>query len=492
MVKAIDRSHSGADGKGKEFLNLGWSDYAWPLAFMLSASMVGLRFPLGYLLIVVVLINRFIKNKYDFIIQLTLFFGGFQLLHQDDLHLPLDKLVFLISAVLIILFRKNRLMVKTVGLLVLYALGIMVFVMLSEERLRVQLTGIIIWLSFIYFIVPLAVFSGREFDIKVFFRHVFVYAFIFCIYYILDGIVLGGNVFMPRDSSAVFYGQINTFMSLPMSPLSFKRIWPIGLYILTLCLFPMLKYYRLTKLQWALIVIALAVSRTFMLIIAVSCVFVMFQGNKKLVFRYAVIGIIAMFVLYHVDTKETFVSDDGEAQTMLRIRSSVDQFISLADVQDEEDLAKFGTTRMAQIIPKWQLLYDLNRQWIGFGFLSRSETKMTKYIIINELYTNPELAEEVATGVEVVPIQIILTVGYLGLIIHVLFLIGLWMIVRKLRYAKYFLSVMIAFILLGLSGLSGMVYIHGLYMSALAYGAVVLANRRELGGFALPQLKPTK
>ena len=33
-----------------------------------------------------------------------------------------------------------------------------------------------------------------------------------------------------------------------------------------------------------------------------------------------------------------------------------------------------------------------------------------------------------------------------------------------------------------------MTYFHGLYMSALAYGAVILASRKQLGGFSLPQV----
>ena len=35
----------------REPLNLTWADYRWPLLFLLSMSMMGLRFPLGYLLV---------------------------------------------------------------------------------------------------------------------------------------------------------------------------------------------------------------------------------------------------------------------------------------------------------------------------------------------------------------------------------------------------------------------------------------------------------
>lgn len=478
-------------GKTKEFLNLKWKDYVWPLAFMLSATMVGLNFPPGYLLLLVVMFNRFVKDRYDFIIQLTYFMGGFQLLHMSDLFIPIDKVMFGISVILIMLFRKNAFMKKTCLLLVAYAVGIMVFAMLSEERLSIQYTGILTWLAFVVFILPLAVFSGRDFDFKVFSRKLFPYLFIFCVYYIIDGIILGGHFFMPRDYAALFYGIKNTFVNFSIAPFSFLRVYPQGLYCLILCLYPIARFYRLTKLEWCLIFAALIVTRTFMFLIGIVLTMILLQGSIKHIMKYGCICITFITVLYFIDTKDGYVNDEGEAQSALRVRSSVDQFFALSDVQDEEDLSKFGTTRMAQVIPKWQLLYELDRQWIGFGFLSRSNTKMTKYIIENELYSNPEDAEEVATGVEIVPIQIILTVGFLGLIIHILFLIGLWLLVRRLRYSGYFLSVMFTFCVIGLSGLSGMTYFHGLYMSALAYSVVALANRKELGGFALPKVIKT-
>lgn len=485
---AVRTDKSAAGERPKEFLNLKLRDYVWPLAFMLSATMVGLKFPPGYLLLLIVMVNRFVKDKYDFIIQLTYFIGGYQLLHQTDLYVPLDKIVFVVSTIMIALYRQNAVMKKTCGIIVAYAICLLIFAMLSEESLKIQYTGILTWLSFVVFIFPLAVFSGKEFDIKVFFRKLFPYLFIFCAYYIIDGIILGGHIMLPRDAAAFFYGNKPTFLDFSMSPFSFIRVWPQGLYSVILCIYPAVKLFRLTKFEWVLIIIALFVSRTFMFMIGILLTALLLQGNFKKILKYAGIGIVTVTILYFVDTKETFVNDDGEAQTALRIRSSIDQFIALGEMEDEEDLAKFGTTRMAQIIPKWLLLYDLNRQWIGFGFLSRENTKMSKYIIINELYNNPEDAEEVATGVEVVPIQVILTIGYIGLVVHILFLIGLWLIVRRLRYATYFLSVMFTFCVIGLSGLSGMTYFHGLYMSALAYGAVILANRKQLGGFSLPQV----
>ena len=153
---------------------------------------------------------------------------------------------------------------------------------------------------------------------------------------------------------------------------------------------------------------------------------------------------------------------------------------------DDEDLAAIATGRGAQIIPKLELLFKYDREWLGLGFLSRDRTKSNKYIIENELYANPEFSEEVATGVESTPFQIMLDVGILGLIIHVAFLFGLWFIIRRLPDSGFFVSVMVVFIVAGISGFSGLIRIGGELWASLAWAACVLASKRQLAGFDLP------
>ena len=83
----------------------------------------------------------------------------------------------------------------------------------------------------------------------------------------------------------------------------------------------------------------------------------------------------------------------------------------------------------------------LTKEWTGFGFLDRFRTTNQKYIIENELYIDVSNSEEVAVGVEVIVFEIILTIGYIGLIIHILFYVYLWWIIRKFKFSGYFLSV---------------------------------------------------
>lgn len=125
----------------------------------------------------------------------------------------------------------------------------------------------------------------------------------------------------------------------------------------------------------------------------------------------------------------------------------------------------------------------LHREWLGFGFLNRRNTNQ-KFIIENELYANPDEAEEVATGVESAPFQIILTVGYIGLIVVLVFYIGLWVMIRKLAWAGWFNSAMWCIFIMGISGLGGWIVPETLFIMSMPLAAVILANRQQLGCFA--------
>ena len=58
-------------------------------------------------------------------------------------------------------------------------------------------------------------------------------------------------------------------------------------------------------------------------------------------------------------------------QSRLRIKSSVDQFMDLFNAVDDEDIAEFGSGRMAQALPKLDVVERENRQLIGLGFCIR-------------------------------------------------------------------------------------------------------------------------
>ena len=104
-------------------------------------------------------------------------------------------------------------------------------------------------------------------------------------------------------------------------------------------------------------------------------------------------------------------------------------------------------------------------------------------MIVNELYTDISENEEVAALVEVIPVQIFIATGWSGLIVHVLFLLAIYLIIRRLRLATYLLSVYFCCIWFGLSGFCGLISAHGLFLAAISFSAIILNSRSSLSGF---------
>ncbi len=475
----------------KEELRLQWSDILWPLMYMLSLVMIGLHFPLGYLGVLAILVNRFRQDKYDFVIMFTLLIGGYNLLTQAELTSLLVHIVMLICIIGLCMLKKTPFCRKIVYGLLGYFLILLAFAFISDESLWVQSIEMMNYLSIAYFIVPIMVFSGEEFDIKLFTRHLMVYALIFCTFYCIDTFIINGFVLLPRDASMLTYNMNSTFddpFAFPLS-MTFPRHWPMGLYILMACIFPIMHFYKLSRWHWLLIILAFVSSRTFSFTMGLIIAAIIYQNNSRRALWSLLIGVIAITGLYFIDDAlpKNYDVESG-AQSTLRIQSSIQQFFDVTQATDDEDLAKFGTGRMAQALPKLEHLYSMGLEWTGFGFLSRANTKSQKYIIVNELYDNPEIEEEVATGVEIVPLQIFLTIGYLGLILHIAFFIYLCWCIRKLKYARYFYSILVAFAIAGFGGFSGWIRPNSLYLIAIVLSAVILAQKRELG-FSLPPLQ---
>ena len=468
MTKDINIFSKKHDNDTKELLTITRQELLWPLIFLLSMSLTGLNFPLGYIGVIVVLINRFINDKYDFIICITLLFGGYALMGEDDFPIKLSDIAFVISIMGIFIYKKTPELKKVTMLLFAYALALVLIAKTSDETMAIQLRRLRGYLMIVYFYIPLMVFAGREFDIKYFFKRLMIFALIICWFYIIDGFILNGWVLLPDASNQYEYSS--TFTNLIWYPLqfTFPRKYPPGLYILALCLLPIMKYYKLSVKQWLVVILAFATTRTLSVIGGLLIAYVIFQGHFKLVAKYATIALIVVASLYFVDRS---------TGSFLRIQSTIDQFISLEAVQDEEDLAEFGSGRMAQIIPKMEVLYDLDREWLGLGFLHPELTTNPKYWIKNELYTDVTKSEEVATAVEVSAIQTILDVGYIGLILQTLFYVGIYYVIRRLKYAKYYLMVFVVISIFGIGGFAGVTTHHGLLLVGLSLAVVFLVNK---------------
>ncbi len=465
----------------------------WPLAFMLSMSMIGLRFPLGYLLAPVILINRFKHNRYDFIIMLSLMMGFYNLFWINDTIIKNYNVASILSLGCMVAIKKAPILRRIVVALVIYFFGLLFFCLMSDESMISQIFGVRDYLLIAYLFVPIAAFSGMKFDIRQFFHRLMIFAFIFCWFYILDSIVFGGFLLMPEDATHTLKESV--FYDLNIHPISemFIRRWPQGLYIFSLCAYPIARYYKLSRAQWAIIAVAFLISRSFTVTVGFVVAIFLAQRNFGKLLKYAAISLVGMVGLYFVDG---IISGGGTTvvqgesgmhytSTPLRIKSQIDQIIDFCTGNyDEETVAALGSTRGAQVVPKFELLYDLGKEWTGFGFLDRERTTNQKYIIINDLYLDVEKSEEVATGVEIIPAQVILSIGYLGLILHILFFVYLWRVLRRLPEAGLYLSSAAFFVVAGISGFCGLIEPSSLVLVGLACGVAILAAKPDLPGFA--------
>lgn len=459
----------------KEEIKVSKTEYFYPLLFLLGMTMIGLKVPiLSFILVGWCLVDRYIKDKYDFIIQLTILFGGFSFFSEDHLPFKFADVAFIVSMVGLLILNKKSLAIRKVTIaMLLYAIAVFLIALTSDERMMVQIRRMRVYLMYFYFYIPLLVFANQSFDIKYFFKKLFIYTFILLWFYILDGYIFCGEVMLPFSNT--WRDIHSTITQINCNPLSFDfpRMGPNSLYILALCIYPLFEYYKLKRGQWILVVLGLIAIKTLSVIGGLVITYIVMQGKFRQVVKYMLIGLVAVVVLYNVDKS---------MGSFMRVQSTIDQFISLDRVEDDEDLAEFGSGRMAQILPKMERLYALDREWLGFGFIHPEYTKDTKYWIYNELYgefaTNQDKIE-IATGVETTQIQAILDIGYIGLLVQTFFFIWLYFIIKPLRHSKYYLSAMIALSIFGVGGMAGFTTTQGLLLLSLVLSVVVLSNKDQ-------------
>lgn len=462
-------------GKTKQLLTLEWMDYKWPLLFLLSMSMMGLKFPLGYIFVPLILISRFRHDRYDFLIMLTIFFGGYGLISGDTLPVKPWDIGFAASLIGAFIYKKSDIVKKTIWLIVIYAACLILIATQSEESMMIQIRTIRNYLFFIYFIIPLIVFADCSFKIEDFFSHIFPYVIILCFFYIIDCYIIGGHILLPctyidGGFQSVFYSPII------FGPGSFPRKYPPGLFIAILAIFPLARMYSLRTWQWIVVALALGACRTFSVIGSFLLTYVLCGSGFKKVLQYFVIMVVVMGILVGIDSALP-KRDNGES--MLRIYSSIEQIMDIRDVVDDEDIAKLGSGRMAQALPKFELVSEYGKELTGLGFLHADLTTNPKFIINNELYIDQERAEEVATGVEIELAGVYLSSGYLGLICHVAFFLFTYLYVRRMRYRLYYISCLFACFITGFGGFSTLNNPDGLFICSMAFSIVLLDDKNK-------------
>lgn len=473
-----DSSQASAPREGRRYFSApnGWGG---PVVFMLSMVAVGLSFYPAWLVVLAMMLKRFRTDRYEALIMLLIALGGYGFRQGPTMVECL--LIFGTSIPLVFLLRKTAVARRALVLWGVYAAGCLAFAFVSIESLAMQSMMLMWYLSFIFFLIPLRMFAGMSFSMDDFFNRLYPYVIIYGVFYWIDGLVLNGPVFLPQLQP--FMG-VHPFYRLYMFPLSMQvsRVYPPGFYLALMLMFPLVRSYRLRWWEAVVLGVALMITKTFSLVTAVMLGFIICQKGFSKTSKYIVLVAGLFTALYAIDLS---VSDLTKLATnegsRLRIASTVNQFLLLDEAQDTEDLAEFGTGRMAQIIPKVEHLYAMGLEWTGFGFLHPSKSDNRVFIIENNLYSDISQSEETVSAVEVIPVQVFLNIGYLGLIWHTLFLAGLIWIARRLPDSKYFWTLMAMFILLGISGFCGMVQVQGQMVVATAFAMVILQDKTKRG-----------
>ncbi|MCF0219441.1 MAG: hypothetical protein HUK14_06635 [Muribaculaceae bacterium] len=449
-------------------LKMSTGEWLWPLALLFMMTLVGLSFYPAIGVLLILLINRFFKNKYDFLITAIIMAGSTGFIAENQLGFKLYDLLLMASLPGLFFVRKNPLTKKVLKLMVGYILYLVLMGCMSDETWVIQFKVFRQNISFIVFIIPLWLFANRDFDIQYFFRKLIVYFIIIMAFYAIDGYLLSGQIFLPNTSSI----HPSTFYDPFWFPFStrFFRKWPGGMYIILLVAYPISRYYKLSWKQWLIIFVGLFASRTMTIFAAFFLSYFLFQGNFMKVVRYVFIGGIALTILYFVDFKMGGV---------MRISTTIDQFIALTTAEDDEDFSEFGTGRMAQVIPKYEALVDQGDLALGWGFVHPELSTNPKYQIRNTLYTDISKADELATVTEVTQFNTIIHLGIVGLIVQTLFFIALWFVMRHLPDAGFYLCAILMASIMGFGGFTGLNIQWGLIYVGTAIGVLLLTSRNR-------------
>lgn len=453
------------------------SDWQIALCFMLCCVFTGLRIYPAVLGILAMLFWAFRREPYHFVIMALLFTGGYGLMPEGVLRIKIADIVLMASVGLFIVFHNPPVVRKTIWLWVAYFAVLLVIAGRSDELMKIQFITMRHYLMFAFFIVPVVVFIRRPFSLISFWDKLLPYCIIASIFYILDAFILDGNILMPGLS------QGNPWHITPLSGY-ITRNYPPGIYILAFLIYPLARgIISLPKWMWWTLVIALLSTQTFTVLIGFGATYILFRGGFLQLCKYSLAGIVLLVGAYFVDGWLPARNTEAGYISALRLKSSVDQFFDLMDYVDEEDLAAFGSGRMAQILPKVSLVEEEGRQLTGLGFLHPDLNTVKRYEITNELYIDLSQSEEVAAEVEVVGVQIYINAGWIGLAAHLIFLFMLWWFIRRLPDNHFFLSIVFCCFIMGMGGFGSLAHTQGLCLIATAYSAIILYGRAKLPGF---------
>lgn len=467
--------NTGKDGRGrwtKEVLQFGKRDIAIPIVFLFSLSLTGLQVYPAILIILILLINRFIKNRYDFLIMITImatsretFFGEL----YDAL--KISDMVLAACFIAMLLVRNDATSRKIMRYTIGYFLFIFAMATFSEEAMSIQLYSMRYYMAIVYFSLVVLVFANRPFDISYFFRKLLIYFILLSAFYAIDGIILSGYFFIPNDAGAWSRSTISNITWAPFGFI-FPRKMPGAYLIMIVASYPLARHYRLKWWMWAIVLAAFASTRTMTVIAGFVLSYVIFQGTFKKFMKYMLIAGVFITAMYFIDVS---------TGSKLRVASTFEQFVELTEARDDKDLSKFGSKRMAQIIPKYELLVDNNALFTGLGFLHPERSNNAKYQIENDYYLEAlSTVESVGALTEVTQFNTVIQIGIIGLILQAIYYLAMFFAIRhRCTDYDFYLSALLAASVMGIGGFGGLNHPEGLLWIGLALGCCLLQERRQ-------------
>lgn len=481
-ISEVAAAQAGRD-ESRPYLTALPGSWPWTVAFMLSLAALGLSFYPAVLPLIFIMARSWCQSRYDFLIQLVLVIGGYGFIDSLITRINFGQFGFALGVMFAFLLRKNRIEKRLVAATFAYFVVMWALAIYDDESIRNQWSTINVFAEIIFFTVPLAIFAGRHFSFDTFVRSIFPYAMIACVFYIVDAFVLCGWVLVPRLQ---MWGSFSAFYDLVWSPFSgfFVRKYPPGLYILVLLLLPLAREYRLKPKYWLLVILAVISTQTFTFISGLVLVFAISQGGFRRTMKLGGVMVVGLVALYFVDESMGYTIEDGTYISPMRISSSVRQitdFVELTETAnvDVEDMADFGSGRMAQVIPALDLMSRRGYHWHGLGFLNNVTTDVPAYMIDNDLFRDISNTETSIGQVEVTALRVYVYGGIIGLLAHILYFLYIYLAVRRLPRSSYLLCVMLTFVWFGIGGFEGLATHMSLTLVGVALAVPLLCARNN-------------
>lgn len=135
---------------------------------MLSLSLTGLLFYPALIVSIAMMAKAYRENRYNFIIMLLLFGGSYGMTKDTTLPIKAYDICLIVSVILAFIFIKAPIVKRTLTIIVGYGIGLLIIASFSAELMSIQLYTWRNYIAFILFIIPIVVFSRKEFSLHEF------------------------------------------------------------------------------------------------------------------------------------------------------------------------------------------------------------------------------------------------------------------------------------------------------------------------------------